>query len=145
MRQTVKTVWSNLIRKKNFFSKNFKMALLKDNRFYEFCTILQIQGQIASDPDKKAIEKAFRKAALKTHPDKVNIFCCSMTYKQKYFEHKILCHNCLSSWIAEQSTHSGLTKWYTNGVIQDALLRAKLRLNNIWNNMDYITLVNIHN
>ena len=50
------------------------MALLKDNRFYEFCTILQIQGQIASDPDKKAIEKAFRKAALKTHPDKVNIF-----------------------------------------------------------------------
>jgi preprotein translocase subunit Sec63 len=49
------------------------MALLKDQRFFELCQILQLQGQIASDPDRKAIEKAFRRLALKTHPDKVTV------------------------------------------------------------------------
>ena len=49
------------------------MALLKDQRFYELCQVLQIQGQTASDPDRKAIEKAFRRLALKTHPDKVSL------------------------------------------------------------------------
>lgn len=47
------------------------MALLKDQRFYELCQALQCTGQTPSDPDRKAIEKAFRKLALKTHPDKV--------------------------------------------------------------------------
>jgi len=49
------------------------MALLKDQRFYELCQALQCTGQTPSDPDRKAIEKAFRKLALKTHPDKVNL------------------------------------------------------------------------
>ena len=47
------------------------MSLLKDHQFHELCKILNINLQ-ANDPDKKTIEKAFRKLALKTHPDKVS-------------------------------------------------------------------------
>ena len=48
-------------------------SILKDHQFHEYCKVLKIsQNQlIPSDPDKKLIEKAFRKCALKTHPDKV--------------------------------------------------------------------------
>ena len=47
------------------------MSLLKDHQFHDLCKILNINLQ-ANDPDKKTIEKAFRKLALKTHPDKVS-------------------------------------------------------------------------
>ena len=49
-------------------------TLLKDHQFHEYCKVLKIpQNQLVpSDPDKKLIEKAFRKCALKTHPDKVH-------------------------------------------------------------------------
>lgn len=45
--------------------------LLKDVKFQEYCKILKVSGQTPSDPDRRCIEKAFRRAALKTHPDKV--------------------------------------------------------------------------
>ncbi len=47
------------------------MAILKDFQFNENCRLLKISGLQIRDPDKKAIEKAFRRLALKTHPDKV--------------------------------------------------------------------------
>ena len=48
-------------------------TLLKDHQFHEYCKVLKISANelVPSDPDKKVIEKAFRKCALKTHPDKV--------------------------------------------------------------------------
>ena len=48
-------------------------TLLKDHQFHEYCKVLKITDNqlVPSDPDKKLIEKAFRKCALKTHPDKV--------------------------------------------------------------------------
>ena len=46
------------------------MALLKDHQFNENCKLLKIIGLQPNDPDKKTIEKAFRRIALKTHPDK---------------------------------------------------------------------------
>ena len=48
-------------------------TLLKDHQFHEYCKVLKIPQNelVPSDPDKKIIEKAFRKCALKTHPDKV--------------------------------------------------------------------------
>ena len=45
--------------------------LLKDAKFYEYCRALKISGQNPNDPDRRAIEKAFRRLALRTHPDKV--------------------------------------------------------------------------
>ena len=47
--------------------------LLKDRQFQEYCKILKVTGQTPSDPDRRVIEKAFRRAALKTHPDKVGM------------------------------------------------------------------------
>ena len=50
----------------------FQMSsLLKEHQFNGFCNILKISGQPMNNPDRKVIEKAFRKLALKTHPDKV--------------------------------------------------------------------------
>ena len=46
------------------------MALLKDHQFNELCKLLKISGLHPNDSDKKTIEKAFRRLALKTHPDK---------------------------------------------------------------------------
>ena len=45
-------------------------ALLRDHQFLDFCKVLKISGLQPNDPDKKTIEKAFRRLALKTHPDK---------------------------------------------------------------------------
>ena len=51
-------------------------SILKDHQFHEYCKVLKISANelVPSDPDKKVIEKAFRKCALKTHPDKVVMF-----------------------------------------------------------------------
>ena len=45
--------------------------LLKDAKFHEYCKSLKVSGQNPSDPDRRCIEKAFRRLALRTHPDKV--------------------------------------------------------------------------
>ena len=44
--------------------------VLTDRRFSELCGVLGVKEQCCLDPDRKAIEKAFRRAALKCHPDK---------------------------------------------------------------------------
>ena len=48
------------------------MSILKDHQFNSYCHILKLGSQPVNNPDRKVIEKAFRKLALKTHPDKVN-------------------------------------------------------------------------
>ena len=45
--------------------------LLKDNKFLEYCKVLKVTGQSPGDPERRVIEKSFRKLALRTHPDKV--------------------------------------------------------------------------
>ena len=55
--------------------------LLKDAKFYECCRALKLSGQNPNDPDRRAIEKAFRRLALRTHPDKVQYAICK---KMKY-------------------------------------------------------------
>ena len=45
-------------------------VVLREPRFHELCGILSLKEQCWADPDKRMIEKAFRKKALKTHPDK---------------------------------------------------------------------------
>ena len=47
--------------------------LLKDNKFLEYCKVLKVTGQSPGDPERRVIEKSFRKLALRTHPDKVKI------------------------------------------------------------------------
>ena len=44
--------------------------VLTDRRFSELCGVLGVREQCCLDPDRKVIEKAFRRAALKCHPDK---------------------------------------------------------------------------
>merc|ERR1719244_2054112 len=44
--------------------------VLKAAKFDEFCKVLGIKELCCLDPDKKVIEKSFRKKALKCHPDK---------------------------------------------------------------------------
>ncbi|XP_040578557.1 uncharacterized protein [Lepeophtheirus salmonis] len=47
------------------------MALLNDRAFSDLIKILEIDDPMNSnDPDRRVIEKSFRKLALKTHPDK---------------------------------------------------------------------------
>ena len=48
------------------------MSILKDHQFNSYCHILKLGSQPVNNPDRKVIEKAFRKLALKTHPDKVS-------------------------------------------------------------------------
>ena len=69
-------------------------TLLKDHQFHEYCKVLKIpQNQLVpSDPDKKLIEKAFRKCALKTHPDKVHIVV-QCTYRPERLHLFISCAN----------------------------------------------------
>ena len=64
-------------------------TLLKDHQFHEYCKVLKIpQNQLVpSDPDKKLIEKAFRKCALKTHPDKVHISTEYIQTRETSFVH----------------------------------------------------------
>ena len=45
-------------------------VILNDRKFEEMCSILGIKQQCCLDPDRKVIEKAFRRNALKCHPDK---------------------------------------------------------------------------
>lgn len=61
------------------FQVSFIMAaLLKDHMFQEYSKVLKIPPNqlVPSDPDKKQIEKAFRRCALKTHPDKASLTLC---------------------------------------------------------------------
>ena len=45
--------------------------LLKDAKFHEYCKSLKVSGQNPSDPDRRCIEKAFRRLAPRIHPYKV--------------------------------------------------------------------------
>ena len=64
------------------------MAQLNETQFYEQCKILKITNQRSNDPDKKAIEKAFRRLALKTHPDKVTLLLGIIKGKLECIERK---------------------------------------------------------
>ena len=44
--------------------------ILTERKFNEFCSVLGVKELCCLDPDRKKIEKAFRKSALKCHPDK---------------------------------------------------------------------------
>ena len=44
--------------------------ILQDNKFNLYCSVLGVKEQCCFAPDKKVIERAFRKSALKCHPDK---------------------------------------------------------------------------
>ena len=44
--------------------------ILSDRKFTELCSVLGVKELCCLDPDRKKIEKAFRKSALKCHPDK---------------------------------------------------------------------------
>ena len=44
--------------------------ILSDARFIELCAVVGVTKQCSFAPDKKLIEKSFRKKALKCHPDK---------------------------------------------------------------------------
>ena len=68
--------------------------LLKDAKFYEYCRALKISGQNPNDPDRRAIEKAFRRLALRTHPDKVQFgissnYLCELMGKRHYEIHTL--------------------------------------------------------
>lgn len=45
-------------------------VVLNERKFEEMCSILGVKQQCLLDPDRKVIEKAFRRNALKCHPDK---------------------------------------------------------------------------
>ena len=44
--------------------------VLTERKFSELCSVLGVKEQCCLDPDRKVIEKAFRRNALKCHPDK---------------------------------------------------------------------------
>ena len=44
--------------------------MLSDARFGELCSVLGVTKQCCFAPEQKVIEKAFRKKALRCHPDK---------------------------------------------------------------------------
>ena len=43
---------------------------MTERKFSELCSVLGVKEQCCLDPDRKVIEKAFRRNALKCHPDK---------------------------------------------------------------------------
>ena len=45
-------------------------AVLSERKFSELCSVLGVTKLCCLDPDRRAIEKAFRRNALKCHPDK---------------------------------------------------------------------------
>jgi len=49
---------------------NAEMQVLLPAKFNEFCLVLGVKEMCCLEPEKKIIEKAFRKKALKCHPDK---------------------------------------------------------------------------
>ena len=54
------------------------VQVLLPAKFNEFCLVLGVKEMCCLEPEKKIIEKAFRKKALKCHPDKVTVlktFC----------------------------------------------------------------------
>ena len=44
--------------------------ILTERKFSELCSIVGVKELCCLDPDRKLIEKAFRRNALKCHPDK---------------------------------------------------------------------------
>ena len=44
--------------------------VLGQAKFQEYCAVLGCKELSCYDPEKRPIERAFRKRALKTHPDK---------------------------------------------------------------------------
>ena len=51
-----------------------RLQVLLPAKFNEFCLVLGVKEMCCLEPEKKIIEKAFRKKALKCHPDKVAVF-----------------------------------------------------------------------
>ena len=49
------------------------LQVLLPAKFNEFCLVLGVKEMCCLEPEKKILEKAFRKKALKCHPDKVNL------------------------------------------------------------------------
>ena len=47
------------------------LQVLLPAKFNEFCLVLGVKEMCCLEPEKKILEKAFRKKALKCHPDKV--------------------------------------------------------------------------
>ena len=45
-------------------------VVLNERKFEEMCSILGVKQLCYLDPDRRVIEKAFRRSALKCHPDK---------------------------------------------------------------------------
>ena len=50
---------------------NIRHQVLLPAKFNEFCLVLGVKEMCCLEPEKKTLEKAFRKKALKCHPDKV--------------------------------------------------------------------------
>ena len=51
------------------------LQVLLPAKFNEFCLVLGVKEMCCLEPEKKILEKAFRKKALKCHPDKVFSHC----------------------------------------------------------------------
>ena len=64
--------------------------MLLPAKFNEFCLVLGVKEMCCLEPEKKTLEKAFRKKALKCHPDKVFfIFFINLTFKDLYKVHQL--------------------------------------------------------
>ena len=67
--------------------KKMSLQVLLPAKFNEFCLVLGVKEMCCLEPEKKILEKAFRKKALKCHPDKVFTHCfkflCKILEQQK--------------------------------------------------------------